>query len=416
MYTKYLKVKKQIAYNYKGYALEKIIAKDLIFFIFGKIVYFPLKRIFKNFRNAFPCNFIKNVDFNNKILYTSQVIRSDYLEIINFVNSNISNIEYIDLSLSKKHIKFYKIRNILSSILIVLLKVRILYFKEKLVLVSIMCYYKNTIDIYENSIKTINISKYIAFNGSIGIETFLTLFFKKRNIVTYSLQHGIYHEYIPPIPYDALNYENFCADYLLCWGQYTIDEFENSIINREKLLLAGFPRKTIELSSTKIRFDKGLILLGGKKYTNMNFAIIDIAAQMNKEKNIQFKIKLHPGLKLEDYKNICEEYKFEVYPKEVSISQIFKKKQVGFSICINTTAYYESYMFGIPAFRYKKADCYFDLFQSIYNDIFESKEELYGLFSDIKAKNNEQYWDTIQEKLKYSVGFGLNNYSILLSE
>jgi len=76
----------------------------------------------------------------------------------------------------------------------------------------------------------IECDKYIAFDSSYLVEFFLSFYFRSRGIETYSLQHGMYFKYTNGTPFDAINYENACADELLVWLMFSKSEIEGLIL------------------------------------------------------------------------------------------------------------------------------------------------------------------------------------------
>ena len=73
-------------------------------------------------------------------------------------------------------------------------------------------------------------------------------YFSKKQIETYSLQHGVYFIYKKSKPIDMLLYKNFIAHKHLCWGDYTKKEFSSYGIKESQLLIAGYPRPTNEIN------------------------------------------------------------------------------------------------------------------------------------------------------------------------
>ena len=81
------------------------------------------------------------------------------------------------------------------------------------------------------------------------------------------------------------------------------------------------------------------------------------------------------------------------------------------TISVNTAAYYESYMNGIPSLRFGSDN--FENSISVSDDLFTDFETLeQGIQSVINSRNSKEYWDGITKRLKYIIGIGISNYQI----
>ena len=108
--------------------------------------------------------------------------------------------------------------------------------------------------------------QYVALNSSVGIESFLSLYFKSKGIPTYSLQHGMYYEFKNTLPYDFINYENICADKLLAWGKYTSDQISTYATYKDQICIYGFPFDDTSSANLSGNIGKILILLPRSMY------------------------------------------------------------------------------------------------------------------------------------------------------
>lgn len=73
---------------------------------------------------------------------------------------------------------------------------------------------------------TSGIERLIAYNSSNVPECFLTTACKRNGIQTFSLQHGLYYDYLIPPPLAIINYENVTADALLVWSEFCRKQIE----------------------------------------------------------------------------------------------------------------------------------------------------------------------------------------------
>ena len=117
----------------------------------------------------------------------------------------------------------------------------------------------------------IQCEKYIAFNSSYLVESFLTYYFRNRGIKTYSLQHGMYFNYINDTPYDVINFENVCADKLLVWGEYSKKEITPLMPKSSDCAVFGYPDSKFPVISSQVSSDKILVLLPRDIYLDKTF-------------------------------------------------------------------------------------------------------------------------------------------------
>ena len=91
----------------------------------------------------------------------------------------------------------------------------------------------------------------------------------------------------------------------------------------------------------------------------------------------------------------------DIVSEELTINDCLNKEAFDFAIAVNTTAYYEAYMRGLPCLRY--LDEFFSLSKGC-NDIFQTKEEFSSLMERIKATSMQDYQSEIDYILSYVMG------------
>jgi len=408
---KYLAEKKILKYNLKGYDLDQIMALDLISEVYN-IDSFKLKTLRFCFL-SYKLDALSNANPNLKLFSIGKYPRKDYYEILNYVSSQVSDFFLLDFNKIKLKISinsfnlFFAFKHVFKN--------STLSFKSKLFLSSQLSFYLNII----TELEKINpvYSKYCAFSSVHQLEAILTCFFKKKKTLTYSLQHGVYYVFKKNIPLDLIAYENFISDNHFCWGQYSKDEFIKYGIAEDSLLIGGYPRHyTVKAIPSILDGKNCVVLLARYSLEKTNMKLLELLKRFSKEKNIKISLKLHPSLKHSDYMKICESQNWELVDELFTISDLFTKCDFGFSIAVNTAAYYESYMNYVPSLRFN--DETFEDALGVNNDTFNTHENLKLAYNNIPFDNEmklKEYFETSNIKLKYIMGLGINKYSILNS-
>ncbi|NRB80976.1 MAG: hypothetical protein HRU38_20305 [Saccharospirillaceae bacterium] len=348
---------------------------------------------------------IKN-DIDDKTLFTigEYGFRQDYLEIMDMVSSGV---------VSKKKINFSKQNNFCIPKFSVILNAYSICkglfnhldgIKHKVFIFNRTVFYLNSL----NKIKKrkINIENYVAFSSVHTFEALLTNYFKSIGIKTYTLQHGVAHIHTGELPLDMLSYENFNADYQLCWGEYSKDQYFSYGINESALLVAGYPKKFNKSRVENVVTDKMkiIIFLSRYKYQKSNFDILDGLMKCNE---FDVYLKPHPSLNKEHYRSYIEQDK-SYWIDDLSVSESLSKKDWGFSVSINTSAYYESFLNGVVSFMYIDDD--YEGHKVISGTDFCFIQQLLE-----KSKSVDEKRDIYNEELNYILGFNINKYKSILN-
>jgi hypothetical protein len=159
--------------------------------------------------------------------------------------------------------------------------------------------------LYLNNIFYLNISRQIAeLQNLVAIISTDTNDIRCRSIIYYSnlkkiksieLQYGLYGK-------EAIEFSFFYSDYLLVWGQYFKEIFENLGVPKEKIIVAGSPR--FSYKHEKIFINKNLkyktILFAPTHKNKPSIPLIvnkmneDFIKLVNLHPDVKFYIKLHP--------------------------------------------------------------------------------------------------------------------------
>lgn len=271
----------------------------------------------------------------------------------------------------------------------------------------------NTIDIIY-SMKLDGVKKYLCMFNALFLESILTQYFKNIGVPTYSLDEGVHFIYKTNTPVDSIQYENMQTDTLLCWGQYTKDEYESFGISSDRVVVGGYPLIVKKAPFIKKdRITNVVLLLARSIFDASNINMLrELSTFSNKYK---FYIKLHPSLLLEKYKVLAHDFGMIIVDKNTTIQECLNNNDFDISVAINTTAYYESFLQGLPCMRY--SDGQFDLMPGYEYDVFTTGTDFEKCIDHYMSIDNEKYESRINHVLKYAIGYGVNNYkNILMNE
>ena len=101
----------------------------------------------------------------------------------------------------------------------------------------------------------------------------------------------------------------------------------------------------------------------------------------------------------------------EIIPKDQTISECLDNNKFDLCIAVNTSAYYESLIKGVPCLRYKD-----DTFALMYGleDSFENVSEYDKLYHQFQTESRDGYQKLVDNMLKYVLGVGINKYNITI--
>ncbi|MDC1539402.1 hypothetical protein N8480_01885 [Flavobacteriaceae bacterium] len=394
----------QINSDYKGYNLQKILGIE-VGLILLKGEKFSLKSLLKIFLSFSFKNLGSNCD---SFFVLGKHGRKDYKEIVDYVVAQLDESECRLFDFNKNPLKVNLSVSNIFNFLKTTIHLRGLSWSNKLLLASKICFYKNNID----ALEAVEFSKErcknaVLFSSVHPWEAMFLYYFSKKKIETYSLQHGVYFIYKKSKPIDMLLYKNFIAHKHLCWGDYTKKEFSSYGIKESQLLIAGYPRPTNEININISEGNKCIVILGRKVLNQSNINLLNVLIDFVKnDKDYCFYLKLHPSLNSSDFDKYIDDENFFILNNEKTMSEVLSMDIYNYSICVYTTAYYEVFLKGLIAFRFH--DDSSELSEGIQNDIFYDTLGLRELF------NSEVKKELVDEKLKYIIGYNINNYKKIL--
>lgn len=391
-YNKYKELKSFYNFEYRGFNMAQVIGTDIMEYVYSdnKV---KIRNIIATF--LITINFKKLISseaYTNLIIYS--IDRDDYLVLLN------AYLEQLNISDETKISGLYPLE-VKRKISFKNIFLRLKYNKqisliENLYFNSLLTLYYNTIDdlLKEN----IELPKtFYAFNSAFGFETILTLYFKQKKIPTYSFQHGFDYNK-KPYGYNTINFDNFVADNMLCWGQYSIDEMVKFGIDKDRLILFGNPKYSSYKRFLRVgdRFKRCLVVLSRDIYEEGNQYLIEIISKLN---NIYFDIKLHPNLNSQNYKSLIDSYEHICLLDDNVLVATLMDKKYDFVITYNTSVHYESILNGNLSFGLDvKSD------GGILFEKFSSREELNTLIHMYQNKSVQDIDDQMSVFAGYTLG------------
>ncbi|KIE19466.1 hypothetical protein SE23_17265 [Vibrio sinaloensis] len=181
------------------------------------------------------------------------------------------------------------------------------------------------------------IKKAITFCDAHPEDNLIAQSLKLSLINTYTLQHGYY-----VLNDESINsevYRNFVSDYMLCWGESSVDNITMMGLERNKLIKFGcFKKKNnLNVSSKKNRVT---LFLNGTHSSEDNYQLVSLYSQIkNQDKDIEVKIRRHP----DDNNNYgLEEDVFDKLPLIESMNL------TAYSVVLSSGTFVDLYLNNIP--------------------------------------------------------------------
>ena len=281
--------------------------------------------------------------------------------------------------------------------------------KEKIDLAAESIYYCNTL-IELEKLDYSNINKYVCEIDVRRFENLLTQLMQLRGVETFSMAEGLLYIFKGEIPVDSLHYVAITTDKLLCWGQYTIDEYGSYGIDKSRLMLAGYPKKVdIKSMLPTSNLKTCMVLVARTQFNEANMRLLNILKKRTDE--YDFYLKLHPSCDYDMYAKFAEENNMYMIEMSKSLDECLKQGEYDWAIAVNTTAYYESLMRGVPCLRFGDESYYLPKGS---DDIFVNLQEMDEKLLNLKNKSLSAYQTEVDDILRYTMGIGIDNYKKLL--
>lgn len=294
---------------------NKILEKDGI--NYGRVIamqtYDPSKKaMLKEFVRLccfnYTCEINGNQDSKKCLFYSLRSAkRNDYDEIIALFRK--SNPDFYEMDL----VQFKSIKNIflkLGLLVINLLRFGIGQVDDTILSALVATQYM-TLNMQLKKEQIINeVDVLVTFCDAFAPDNLITQIALNNGHVTATLQHGQYRILSPGNEIaDAEAYENFISDYMLTWGQATVDEFNRVGIDSNRLIKVGALRsfssnKRIENNVEQKTFG---VVLSGETYKETNVSIIKLANEVSKKYKLKYFLRMHPRNVVDYYLKYCDE-------------------------------------------------------------------------------------------------------------
>ena len=339
--------------------------------------------------------------------------RRDHKEVYDFVTSQLGDaVAYNDLNQlqSTKCIRPWTMVKVMTGSMWALRNCEELSFREKWSLSLVACIYCNSLlDLEKLSLQ--GIKKYLSMYHVDQLENMITQYMKLKGIPTYSLCEGVYLVDKENLTLDSVNYTNFETEHLLVWGQYVIDAFIKEGIPQEKMIVGGYPHPvTLRPMRQQNALQSCFVMLARRDFMEADMRLLHLLSLYSDR--YHFCLKPHPNSDIDTIQDYAKAHNMEMVPQTMTINECMEDGRFDFAIAVNTTAYYEALMRGVPCLRYD--DGSYVLFPGGADD-FRTAEQLEQRIQYIATNlKNGQYQKDVDKMLRYVMGVGINEYKKVL--
>ena len=273
--------------------------------------------------------------------------------------------------------------------------------EHKALLAVRLIYYSYIID----SLEQYSFSKLVCFSDMQPIECFASIYYNKKNVITVTMQHGLYIEYNDVNTINVINYKNQPSNYFLAWGEDTKKLIEK-YNDHSNVILCGKPN-IYKTSIKDINFNSLTILIICDQEINQeaNFNLIRIIENTCANTQWKFSIRFHPQNNKAFYNKtlgILTEAKEEFFDYDIvvgiSSSMLYELSECGhrvfqFDCSVNTITLDESLRFSTNKELIDKMKNYKEKTTSsnLFHAISKNSKLLYQqFFNKLISKNNTE--------------------------
>lgn len=394
---------------HKGVKLNKVLCSLLMWIAGGNIKALGNWKSLSKFVFRFDVSELSKTELKPLLVsFGYYPNRKDHRELMETVSKRIDrDLTYIDTSKWNCHKIAFSPTNIFKSLYSVIFKMRGfgMTLKDRILLSAWICLYLNSIDAL-SKVDFSNVKKFLCLANSLDLENLMTQYLSHKGIRTYSLMEGAYFRQESELPITNIAFENLTSDIQLCWGQYSKDEFMKFGYPEERMKVIGYPKKVDgKPMKNNNPFKKSVVLLSQYVMEKQNRDLIDILSKFTDKQD--FYIKLHPSLDFAAYSKLADAKGMKVIPKDTTVNECVNNEAFDFAIAINSTAYYEALMRGLPCFRYYDGS-YTPM--AGYNDEFLDSESYKKVLNSVSTIALDDFQKGIDNTLEYAIGWGIDNY------
>jgi len=208
---------------------------------------------------------------------------------------------------------------------------------------------------------TNKIEKIISYNSSNSPECFLVAVCKKHKIPTFSLQHGLYHDYSTSPPLDVINYENVVADTLLVWSQFCRNEIIKFYARENRkpdfhMPIAGYLKTLPDLKEKKLTHSNtqpALLCLLPRNKILSSIQLLNVALEAAEA--YQIIVRFHPNSEREEILKHVNTNKLLIDDFSL-LEETLSKNKIELAIGFNTTSLFDTLLFNTPCALFNAAD------------------------------------------------------------
>lgn len=294
--------KKNSTFTINGINYGRVIAAQTYDNSFSSII----KEAIRLFLFDYKIEITDKTDSNIGLFYALKSSnRNDYDYIVNKFQDIVENVRRIDLIRYKSINKvFFKILKLIKNFN----KLRKYNIQDIMISSIVITQYEILNEDIEKSKIFDDLELVCTFCDAHGCDNLITQIAKNKEIKTATLQHGQYRILSEGKEVaDAEAYENFISDYMLTWGQATIDQFKKVGIEDSRFKKVG-ALKSFSFNNKIINKEKNNVfgvVLSGEYYRNTNIEMIKLANLIASKYNMSYYIRLHPRNNASFYEKYC---------------------------------------------------------------------------------------------------------------
>ncbi len=210
---------------------------------------------------------------------------------------------------------------------------------------------------------TRGIESLIAYNSSNIPECFLTSACRRNGIRTFSLQHGLYYDYLIPPPLAIINYENVTADALLVWSEFCRKQIEgffqrNGLTADFAMPLAGYLKPVEPIRPPMpMKARRRVLCLLPRSGLESSIRLVTLLGGLHPHCDVL--LRPHPALRK-------SKAFLEAVPETLEMDEnpLLETTLAGRDICLavgfNTTSLFDTLLLHIPCALYETPQTAFD--------------------------------------------------------
>lgn len=244
----------------------------------------------------------------------------------------------------------------------------------------------------------------MCFFDSSPDENVLMQYFKQKNAITITNQHGqpIFRSW----DYDRVNQSqilNFKCDYFFAKGNMQVKQFLKAGFDEKRIIPIGVIDRQVKIKGYRETncFCIYLDTPGFDFSVWSNTMMIKIANEISDKSGMRYYVKPHPADNCLNYSGLIGRNCLEIFDSKMTLIESFK--HIDFAIIHASSTYVDAYLHGVRCFK-MKTPIPFPI--SFYKDDFENTEEICRKISEWKSMAKSERYDYISKiKKMYDCGW-----------